>query len=60
MLIGLFWDVEHSALYKSGTAILSKNMEKRKQAVEAALSEFEQGIADLLPTSTAFENGQQF
>jgi len=60
MLIGLFWDVEHAALYKSGTAILSKNMKKRKLAVEAALSEFEEGIADILPNSTVFENRPQF
>ena len=59
MLIGLFWDVEHAALYKSGTAILSNNMKKRRLAVEAALSEFEEGIADILPNSTPFENGTQ-
>jgi ppGpp synthetase/RelA/SpoT-type nucleotidyltranferase len=52
MLLGLFWEVEHSAMYKSQIASNSENMKHRRAAVEAALSNFEEGIASLLPDNS--------
>ena len=49
MLLGLFWEVEHSAMYKSQVSANSENMKQRRSRVEAALSSFEEGIASLLP-----------
>jgi ppGpp synthetase/RelA/SpoT-type nucleotidyltranferase len=49
MLLGLFWEVEHSAMYKSELVANSNNMQKRRTEVESALSRFEEGIASLLP-----------
>jgi ppGpp synthetase/RelA/SpoT-type nucleotidyltranferase len=49
MLLGLFWEVEHSAMYKSELVANSNNMQKRRAEVENALSRFEEGIASLLP-----------
>jgi len=49
MLLGLFWEVEHSAMYKSELVANSRNMQKRRAEVESALSRFEEGIASLLP-----------
>lgn len=44
MLIGLFWEVEHSAMYKSREVANSKEMQKHRGDVERALSCFEVGI----------------
>jgi len=49
MLLGLFWEVEHSAMYKSELVANSRNMQRRRAEVETALSRFEEGIASLLP-----------
>jgi len=49
MLIGLFWDVEHSAMYKSDIVANSRNMKRRRAVVERSLAQFEEGIASLLP-----------
>ena len=49
MLLGLFWEVEHSAMYKSELVANSRNMQKRRSEVESALSRFDEGIASLLP-----------
>jgi hypothetical protein len=48
MLVGLFWDVEHSAMYKFKPVANSKEMRGLKSKVEGALAEFEQGIASFL------------
>jgi hypothetical protein len=52
MLLGLFWEVEHSSMYKSEIVANSRNMQKRRAEVESALSRFEEGIASLLPDNT--------
>jgi hypothetical protein len=44
MLIGLFWDVEHSAMYKSRGAANSVEMKKYRADVYSALARFEEGI----------------
>jgi hypothetical protein len=44
MLIGLFWEVEHSAMYKVRDVANSKEMKKHRADVERALSRFEDGI----------------
>ena len=54
MLLGLFWEVEHSAMYKSGIATTSNRMRLRRAAVERSLSDFEAGVADLLPDNPEF------
>jgi hypothetical protein len=48
MLLGLYWEVEHSARYKS---ILRESIKisELSAKVERALSDFERGVADLLP-----------
>ena len=50
MLVGLFWDVEHAAMYKHDLVAKSKGMLKRRAKVESALAEFEKGVVDLLPS----------
>lgn len=45
MLLGLFWEVEHSAMYKFRAVANSKEMRDRRADVEGALSRFEAGIA---------------
>ncbi len=52
MLQGLFWDVEHSAMYKSPALSASRKMRKLRSQVETALSEFEQGIAEQYPDNS--------
>lgn len=44
MLIGLFWEVEHSAMYKFRELANSKEMQKNRAQVELALSAFDAGI----------------
>jgi ppGpp synthetase/RelA/SpoT-type nucleotidyltranferase len=44
MLIGLFWEVEHSAMYKFREVSNSKKMQTHRAEVERALSSFEEGI----------------
>ncbi len=48
MLLGLFWDVEHPAMYKFRAVARSKMMQQRRAAVENALSEFEEGLEGFL------------
>lgn len=48
MLVGLFWDVEHSAMYKFMAVANSKEMRGRRARVEEALAEFEQGVERFL------------
>jgi hypothetical protein len=44
MLLGLFWEVEHSAMYKFKAVAEFKEMKKHRADVEQALSRFEGGI----------------
>jgi hypothetical protein len=44
MLLGLFWEVEHSAMYKFKRVASSKEMKEHRASVEHALSSFEDGI----------------
>lgn len=44
MLLGLFWEVEHSAMYKFRAVASSKEMRDRRADVEKSLSAFEAGI----------------
>lgn len=44
MLLGLFWEVEHSAMYKFREVANSKDMQKQRANVEDALSNFEKEI----------------
>lgn len=52
MLIGYFWEVEHSALYKPGPSLRgvgkSTEMKQLKAGVETALSHFEAGFEDFV------------
>jgi ppGpp synthetase/RelA/SpoT-type nucleotidyltranferase len=41
MLIGLFWEVEHSAMYKFREVANSKEMRRHRADVESAMSRFE-------------------
>jgi hypothetical protein len=52
MLIGLFWDVEHSAMYKSRGAANSDEMKKYRADVYNALFRFEEGIESFEQTYT--------
>jgi ppGpp synthetase/RelA/SpoT-type nucleotidyltranferase len=52
MLIGLFWDVEHSAMYKSRGAANSGEMKKYRADVYDALFRFEEGIETFEQTYT--------
>jgi ppGpp synthetase/RelA/SpoT-type nucleotidyltranferase len=44
MLLGLFWEVEHSAMYKFKEVAESPQMKQQRADVERALSSFEEGI----------------
>jgi hypothetical protein len=44
MLLGLFWEVEHSAMYKFKAVANSRDMQQLRAGVEQALSCFEDGI----------------
>jgi hypothetical protein len=48
MLLGLFWEVEHSAMYKFRAVANSKEMRSRRARVEEALADFEQGVERFL------------
>jgi hypothetical protein len=48
MLLGLFWEVEHSAMYKFKAVAESKEMKKHRADVEQALSRFEGGIEEFV------------
>ena len=50
MLLGLFWEVEHSAMYKFRAVANSKEMKERRTAVESALARFEDGVESFLHT----------
>jgi hypothetical protein len=44
MLLGLFWEVEHSAMYKFRAVANSTEMKDRRADVERALARFEEGV----------------
>ncbi len=48
MLLGLFWEVEHSAMYKFRAVANSKEMRDRRASVEKALADFEEGVERFL------------
>jgi ppGpp synthetase/RelA/SpoT-type nucleotidyltranferase len=48
MLLGLFWEVEHSAMYKFKAVAEFKEMKKHRADVEQALSRFEGGIEEFV------------
>jgi hypothetical protein len=52
MLIGLFWDVEHSAMYKSRSAANSDEMKGYRTNVYSSLVRFEEGIERFEQTYT--------
>jgi len=52
MLLGLFWRVEHPAMYKFRRVANSRQMRRRRDEVEHVLAHFEQGIEPyILPRS---------
>ncbi|MGA7340313.1 MAG: hypothetical protein WBE72_13350 [Terracidiphilus sp.] len=51
MLLGLFWEVEHSAMFKFRAVANSKEMKDRRTAVERSLARFEDGVESFLHTS---------
>ena len=51
MLVGLFWEVEHAAMYKLRAVAKSKVMRGHRANVEQALSAFESGIESFLRNS---------
>jgi ppGpp synthetase/RelA/SpoT-type nucleotidyltranferase len=55
MLLGLYWEVEHSARYKSDLKGSDKISDLNAK-VESALSDFERGIADLLPDDSGLDS----
>ena len=46
MLLGLFWEVEHSAMYKFRDAESSQELRGHRAKVHSALSRFERGIEE--------------
>jgi hypothetical protein len=48
MLLGLFWRVEHPAMYKFGNVGNSRMMRDRRARVEEALAHFEEGVESFL------------
>ena len=44
MLLGLFWRVEHPAMYKFRRVANSREMRRRREEVERVLAHFEEGI----------------
>jgi hypothetical protein len=56
MLIGLFWDVEHAAIYKPDRKLVGVTreplMQERTHAVYAALKEFEEEFAKQIQAAT--------
>ena len=57
MLIGLFWEVEHSAMYKFREVANSKEMQKHRADVERALARFEAGIETFVEDYTEPSSG---
>lgn len=53
MLLGLFWEVEHSAMYKFKAVAGSKEMKKLRTNVEGSLSRFEDGVESFLHTPSS-------
>jgi len=52
MLLGLFWKVEHSAMYKFKAVATFEEMKKHRASVESALAQFEEGIESFIQTYT--------
>jgi hypothetical protein len=52
MLLGLFWEVEHSAMYKFREVANSKEMQMHRSDVQRALSRFEAGIESFVQDYT--------
>jgi len=52
MLLGLFWEVEHSAMYKFRAIANSKEMRDLRANVETSLSSFEAGIERFIRANT--------
>jgi hypothetical protein len=48
MLLGLFWEVEHAAMYKFRAAARSKDMRNHRTAVEDSLINFDNGMESFL------------
>ncbi len=48
MLLGLFWEVEHSAMYKFKEVANSKVMQERRDEVHRVLSRFDEGIENFM------------
>jgi hypothetical protein len=48
MLLGLFWEVEHAAMYKFKAASNSKEMQNHRSGVENSLINFEKGMESFL------------
>jgi len=48
MLLGLFWEVEHSAMYKFKAVARSKEMQSSRTKVIEALAQFEKGVESFL------------
>lgn len=48
MLLGLFWEVEHAAMYKFRAAASSKDMRNHRSTVENSLISFEEGMERFL------------
>jgi ppGpp synthetase/RelA/SpoT-type nucleotidyltranferase len=57
MLIGLFWEVEHSAMYKFREVANSKEMQEHRADVESALARFEAGIETFVQDYTEPSSG---
>ena len=57
MLLGLFWEVEHSAMYKFKEVANSKTMREHRAGVERALSRFEEGIESFVRDYTEPPSG---
>jgi len=61
-LIGSYWEVEHSALYKTSNnlqgALLSPRRKARQTAVLSALREFETEFEHLIREAAKIENSQ--
>jgi ppGpp synthetase/RelA/SpoT-type nucleotidyltranferase len=52
MLLGLFWKVEHSAMYKFKAVATFEEMKKNRASVESALARFEEGIESFVQAYT--------
>ena len=52
MLLGLFWKVEHSAMYKYKAVANFEEMKQKRSDVERALSSFEEGLENFVRSYT--------